>query len=370
VALTPETGSGEDLLRSALNKAELEALEQLKLQYFQNATRYLAKGDYDNALSEIKRVLLIDPEHRLAREYEIRVSELQASRAQVAKAEPALSPVKEPPRVAPVTAPEAVRPAPVYRPRKNWLYVSLIALLLLGTAGVLTLDKVDDEEQAPVVKVAAVIPQAPAPAPQVSESTVAEEPTPTIQAPPAEDPKHTSAVAEKSTSKSEPARKEPPAASNAANRPSNGTSAQRTGAAGVGLLAAVTEKKVETPTASAAKEISVPQPEMKLASAQAPPPEPVVPSAPFIATEKEPKLIRLEKVRLSDLAMRTNPSGEVKAKVLVDKEGKPEQVQIVSSTNQLLDQSIIDALQKSTYSPGMMGNDPVSAWMLIPFKFK
>ena len=109
---------------------------------------------------------------------------------------------------------------------------------------------------------------------------------------------------------------------------------------------------------------------MKLASTQTPPPEPVVPRTPFVATEKEPKLVRLEKVRLPDIALRTNTSGEVKAKVLVDKEGNAQQVEIVSSTNGLLDQAVIDALQKSTYSPGMMGNDPVSAWMVIPFKFK
>lgn len=370
--MNPAAGSGEENLRSALNKAELEALEALKLQYFQNATRSLAKGDYDNALAEIKRVLLIDPEHRLAREYEIRVTELQASRAQVQNVEPPppdkeVPHVKETPHPAPATL---AATGPAASPRrasgKTWLYVGLIALLLVGTAGVLTLEKVNDEEEQPVTPVAAVSTPV-LPVEQTTESATVE-PTPSIVQPAAlaepkqnhvAEPRRTSASDEKSVPTPEPVRREQPPASSAKTAP-----------AGRGLLAAVTEKKVEPPPAPVNKEVPLPQPEIKPVSTQSPPPEPVAPSAPFVAVEREPKLLRLEKVRLPDIALRTNPSGEMKVKVLVDKEGKAQQVQIVSSTNSLLDQAVIDALQKSSYAPGVMGNDPVSAWLVIPLKFK
>lgn len=374
-------GSGEENLRSALNKAELEALESLKLQYFQNATRYLAKGDYDNALTEIKRVLLIDPEHRLAREYEVRVTELQASRAQTQKAEPAppakeVAHEKEVPRPAPAPVVATGRaPSSRRASGKTWLYVGLIALLLVGTAGVLTLEKVNEEE-APVGTAVAVNQPVSAPVEQPATTAAVEEPTPTVHVPPATEPKQAPAVDAKSASRPEPTRKEPSLASSEPTstppaHQSKTADGQRSTVTGAPLLAAVTEKKVEPPaSAPAKKEVPLPQPEVKLASIQAPPPEPAAPSTPFVSTEKEPKLLRLEKVQLPSMALKTNSSGEVRAKVLVDKEGKAQQVQIVSSTNSLLDEAVVEALQKSEYSPGMMGNDAVSAWLLIPFKFK
>jgi len=363
--LNPEAGSGENNLRSALNKAELEALEALKLQYFQNATKFLAKGEYDSALAEIKRVLLIDPEHRLAREYEIRVTELQASRVQAPKPEPA--PKKEPPRVAPA-AYATVAPARVRSSRKTWLYVALIGLLLLGTAGVLTLEKVDDGEESAVAIAVPVMPVSQTAAPQVStpadeqpaENTlVKEEPTPAVQPLTSAEPKHSPVVAEKSAPRPEPVRRDPAPAPPV-----------RSGSAGSGLLAFAAEKKVEPPPAPVKKDVPAPQPEVKAAATQPPPSEPARESVPFVATEKEPKLLHLQKVRLPGIATRGYISAEVRAKVLVDRDGKPQKVEILSSTNSIFEQPVIDALEKSTFSPGMMGAEPVSAWLVIPFKFK
>jgi len=363
VALNPATGSGEELLRSALNKAELEALEALKLQFFQNATKYLAKGDYDNALSEIKRVLLIDPDHRLAREYEIRVAELQASRAQDLKPDSRSRPEKETPRAAPVVVETARLVTPVAKAsRKSWLYVALIALLLLGTAGVLTLERVDDEQQPPPVTVAAVTPQRPAPIEQAAEGAMMQEPTPNVEVPLAIESKQAPLVTETSISRPEPARKDAP--------PANVTDARPTGSAGIGLLAAVTEKKVEPPSAPVKKEVSAAPLEVKTAASLPPPSEPTREATPFVAVQQDPKIVHLERPVLPDIVMRNHISGSVTAKVLVDKDGTPREVQILESTSSVLEQPVIDAVGKSSFTPGLMGSGPVAAWVVIPFKFK
>lgn len=372
--MNPATGSGEELLRSALNKAELEALEALKLQYFQNATKFLAKGEYDNALAEIKRVLLIDPGHRLAREYESRVTELQASRAQAARAEAVPPPQQAAPRVAPVVV-EAPRPAPASRPasRKTWLYVAVAGSLLIGTAGVLTLEKVDDEGQASAATIAATAVQASAPVEETTPVTTVEELTPSVEVPLAVESKQNSVPAEKSGLKSEPVRKDAPPvssprASDAPSRPATSAGDRPTGAAGIGLLAAVTEKKAEP--APAKKELPAPQPEMKPLDSQPPSAEPARETTPFVAVQEEPKIVHLERPVLPEIIARNHVSGSVTAKVMIDKDGKPGEVQILASSSSVLEQPVIDAIGKSTFTPGMMGNGPVGAWVVIPFKFK
>jgi TonB family protein len=367
VALNPATGSGEELLRSALNKAEVEALETLKVQYFQNATRYLAKGEYNNALAEIKRVLLIDPQHRLAREYEIRVTELQAARAAVAKLES--SPLKEgPPAEAPPVADTTPEPVTKPRARRTWLYFSIIALLIVGTAGMLSLDKADDEEQPAKEPVATVQPQAAPQVEQPAETMIAEDPTPAVNVPLAVESKTTPSVEPGKVTHNEPVHKEsaPPA------RSTKEASASVSHPAGSQLLAAAIEKKAELPSVPAPTKSAAlaPMPEVKAESPQAPPAEAAAEADPFVAVERDPKIVRLEKVVLPELVIRNHMSGSVTAKVLIDKEGKPGEVQILASTSTAFEQPVIDAIGKSSFSPGVMGNSPVASWVVIPFKFK
>ncbi len=387
MALNSASGrSGEELLRSALNKAELETLETLKLQYFQNATKYLTKGDYDNALAEIKRVLLIDPEHRLAREYEVRVTELQAARAQGPKAEPA--PLKETSHNAPAHAPSiapviTASPRPGHVSQKTWLYVAIVGAVLLGTAGIVTYQKDNEEEAPPVVAMAhpaqtAVTQQASDPVEQPAPSVATEQTPPA--ATPVVETKRVAAVAEKGEPKSEPVRHESPAASSvvsqASSTPSSKATTRQTPTTEAARPSTPVEKKVEVPVK---KETLLAAADMKAVAASSPAVltpampstvDPAKESAPFVAVEKEPKLLHMEKVQLSDLAMRSYSGTEVKAKVLVDRDGKPAKVEIISCTNSLFEQPVIDALKKSTYSAGVMGTDAVSAWLVVPLKFK
>ncbi len=61
---------------------KVAALEWLKNQYFQHAHEYVRKGEYQNALAEIRRVYVIEPENRIAPEFEQQIVELSRLRAQ------------------------------------------------------------------------------------------------------------------------------------------------------------------------------------------------------------------------------------------------------------------------------------------------
>jgi tetratricopeptide (TPR) repeat protein len=52
------------------------ALEWLKNQYFQHAHDYVKKGEYENALAEVRRVFIIDPESKIAQDFERQIREL------------------------------------------------------------------------------------------------------------------------------------------------------------------------------------------------------------------------------------------------------------------------------------------------------
>jgi periplasmic protein TonB len=53
-----------------------QALDRLKVQYFEQASRHLSAGEYDLALSEIRRVFVIDPDNSTAKQYESVIGEL------------------------------------------------------------------------------------------------------------------------------------------------------------------------------------------------------------------------------------------------------------------------------------------------------
>lgn len=53
-----------------------KAIESLKLQYFAHADNLMKKGDFDNALSEVRRIQLLDPSDSSAHQYIQKLEEL------------------------------------------------------------------------------------------------------------------------------------------------------------------------------------------------------------------------------------------------------------------------------------------------------
>jgi hypothetical protein len=84
------------------------ARQWLKNQYLQRAHSHVVKKEFDQALAEIRRVFIIDDRDRFAREFELKILQMQEMqrRKPIVSAEPALPPpTPEPvsPEIVPVT---------------------------------------------------------------------------------------------------------------------------------------------------------------------------------------------------------------------------------------------------------------------------
>jgi TonB family protein len=92
--------------------------------------------------------------------------------------------------------------------------------------------------------------------------------------------------------------------------------------------------------------------------------------AKFIPVEQPPKIVQLQQPNFSDDQIVQGVQGDVVVKVQIDKTGKPLQAKILSSTNASLNAAVIDAVMRSSFTPGVMSNGPVTTWMTIPLKLK
>jgi len=71
------------------------------------------------------------------------------------------------------------------------------------------------------------------------------------------------------------------------------------------------------------------------------------------------------------LARRMKLEGTVILQVLVSSAGKPEIVRLgKSSGSSVLDQAAITAVQSWSFMPAREGNDPISAWVDVPLRFR
>jgi TonB family protein len=89
-----------------------------------------------------------------------------------------------------------------------------------------------------------------------------------------------------------------------------------------------------------------------------------------LARAKDPEITRLEQPRLPVGAFQSSASEEVTVSVQVGPEGKPLQAKVIKSTNNLLNEAVIEAVMQSEYSAGSTSSGPVTKWITIPFKFK
>ena len=94
------------------------------------------------------------------------------------------------------------------------------------------------------------------------------------------------------------------------------------------------------------------------------------PTPAFVAVEKDPQIVKLEKPEFPSFVWKMGVEGQVVVRVLIDANGKPLDSQILKSTNPVFEQPVIDAVMKSQFNPAQMGQGPVAAWLTIPFKFK
>ena len=94
------------------------------------------------------------------------------------------------------------------------------------------------------------------------------------------------------------------------------------------------------------------------------------PPADFVEVEKEPVIIKSVEPVYPELAVKTGLEGKVWVKIWVSKDGKPKQVVVLQSTDEMFNQPAIDAAKQFVFTPAYMNDGPVSVWVTFPFRFE
>lgn len=393
--VTDVTGLGKPVIDFARERQEkAAALEWLKNQYFQHAHEYVRKGEYQHALAEIRRVYIIDADNRVARDFEKQIEQLAQLKMQHAtKSHPALTaaPVTHAailPTIAPSPSPDTeplptmtgewsspqhpVResrgraakenaPAPKKKASKFLIVIIILAAIILA-AIVYWYYKRNVQLHKNPAEVSTLAPSAqeqfigvPSEAEEqtfvVSDSSLdSETDTPHVTQVPSEQPKKTPAQADKVADRSAAGTlKLPPATAKETVQKQPDIQPRSIDGASP-LQATTTAPSIQPPAA-----------EQK-------PPD-TASSAPFVAFEKEAKILNLERPKFSAATYQRGIEGQVIIQVRVDATGKPVQTVTLRSTNDLLVQPVIDAVMSSQFAPAEMSTGPVASWLTIPFKF-
>lgn len=90
----------------------------------------------------------------------------------------------------------------------------------------------------------------------------------------------------------------------------------------------------------------------------------------FVAVEQQPVLVRRVAPKYPELMLRAGIEGKVYVNIWVNKEGKPHQVRILKSDNELFNEAAIEAAKQFLFTPAYMNNGPVSVWVSVPFTFR
>jgi protein TonB len=94
------------------------------------------------------------------------------------------------------------------------------------------------------------------------------------------------------------------------------------------------------------------------------------PPPDFVPFQKGPTIVKRVDPVYPEIARKAEIEGKVWAKVWIDKEGKIRQVVIIKSDSEIFNQSVIDAVNKWTFTPALMSTGPVAVWLSLPFVFK
>jgi periplasmic protein TonB len=91
---------------------------------------------------------------------------------------------------------------------------------------------------------------------------------------------------------------------------------------------------------------------------------------PFAVVEHPPMLVISAVPVYPRVARLSEIEGQVVVRILVGIAGKPDKVEIESSTNEVFNESALQAARKFVFTPGAMSSGPVAVWVSIPFTFR
>jgi|GEM_PF-1213627 len=374
----PTTSTEQRNGGSVAETEKKKALEKLKSQYFQRADEYVAKGDYLRAQEEVRRIKILDPNDRAAKELEEKIAQL--SSVTVEKSEAAVA--KEP-----APAPEDHKPQKVAEPprrqkseaRGGGAKVVVIILLLIAVVAVIyivTQKGPEPDSQTAMTEQRPPV-QSTSPAVLPDPSSQPEQPETTLLATEDSRLQTTRTIPERAVlpQREQPRDTRPPAQ----EPPARETRNQRNQP-----VAQPNQRTDEPATRPATTERSAEQP--PTTPAPAPPavvtnPPATIPAQPatetgagagtstFLPLEVDPKVVSLRTPEYPQIAMRMNIWGDVIVRVLVDAAGVPKSAVIHRSDHEVLNAAAIDAAMKSRYSPGRNAQGPTEAHTLVRFTF-
>jgi TonB family protein len=353
--------------RAELNKEREErvaALEWLKNQYFQHAHDYVRKGEYEHALAEIRRVYIIDPNNQIARDFEKQIDQLIALRQTQAtprtQTAPSAYPGSSGQRPAIASAPGI--PAGAEQPRLHGSLatdaepkVKKPVNITLVIAVILTLVAIAIASYYFVVRHKQLKP--PPPTEQSVSELLGSQGTETAE--------QTFLISQTEGSGTVQTQATP-------ERTLGGTAARATDfSPPPEALAAQSVEYDGVAEAGVPDATGKPGPSRESASGQE------SPSIPIGASDRntesvtdDAKIVHLERPKLPEGIYASGLEGQVVVQVDLDRDGNPKQARILRSTNDLLNHVVIDAVNRSQFSPRKMTNGPVNSSITIPFTFR
>ncbi len=365
----------------------------LKQQYFDQAERFITRGAYDNAMAEIRRIQMIDPENEVAREIEEKILKLAEKRLKG----PSIPLQHEVPvdvskhlmnhrtdeddvdrsfgqRMPGFTGPQrdVVFEEPIekeYVPSRPPIpFVAAVLVLFAMAAGAYYYfstppnpepNPIDEEVSTPSESFKFMGQEEESVAQHenlhVVDSTampqngeMLEEKTPEVRAIETTPPISGKPFVQESAS--------------------NG----RTSAPPQKPQPEVKAKEL-TPTISSISKAQKPVPQPVAAQMSSPSPSGQTSSeeeVTFAKFEVAPRVVQLQEPTYPDSAKKAGLSGQVIIHVQLDTQGRPISARVFKSSNSIFETPSIVAALKSSYSPAQTANGPVIAWISVPFLFR
>lgn len=90
----------------------------------------------------------------------------------------------------------------------------------------------------------------------------------------------------------------------------------------------------------------------------------------FIAYETPPTNVKPIKPVYPEMARKAGVEGTVILFVLIDKEGRVRDVKVRKGIGGGLDESAVEAVKATPWTPAIQNNRPVSVWVSVPIRFK
>ena len=373
-------------------------------EFLKNIDVHINQGEYQNALTEIQRIYRIDPHNSTAKALEQSIArKVTATTTPFVRSVASTPPMEVEQKTDPGFKPSALDPAPTVAPqpvvrpvlrverpappepakRRPTVLIITLVVAALGLGALIYLQSTETNE----------IAQAPLAQPEAKDETGLDLQTQPVASPSPEPMSETPPLVNDSASSAKPAHvdivENKPEEKKDVSTPEPQTQQpikmeQTPAQSALKEKTTISEKRnvgtsrVQTTlTSDRPAEKSLAVNERPVIKEPAPPPTGIEPlpevTAPlpaFVAVQKDPQIIRLEKPKIPDRAFINGKSGQVVVRVQIGPDGKPLQAKIAKSSNPLLNDAVIEAVMKSQYSPGMMSSGPVTTWVSIPFNIK